>query len=109
MNDYIKRDDVLTIIDNYGNTVTDDGKVVVQAVRDILSTICPTADVEPVKHGHNDNRNYCGADEFRCSRCGIHLEDWVMYEYDEEFEDEFCYEYEFDYCPNCGARMDGGT
>ena len=38
-------------------------------------------------------------DDFICSKCGIHLYDWI------KKDDEDCYEYEFKYCPNCGAKV----
>ena len=38
-------------------------------------------------------------DDFVCSKCGIHLYDWVR------VCDEDWYEYEFKYCPNCGAKV----
>ena len=44
---YIERETALAIIDNYAKTVTEDGQVVVAAIRDIISTICPSADVQP--------------------------------------------------------------
>ena len=56
-----------------------------------------------VRLGQNLNRKYIETDEFRCSECGIHLEDWVVCT-DEENE---CFgEYEFKYCPNCGVKME---
>lgn len=45
---YVDRDIVLQIIDSYAKTVTEDGKVIVDAVRDIVSVITPTADVVEV-------------------------------------------------------------
>ena len=62
----------------------------------------PTADVAPVVHGHNKNLKYAKCDEFRCSVCGIHLEDWNLYD-----EDDWDSEFIFKFCPNCGAKMDG--
>ena len=47
MDEYIKREDALKIIDNYSTAVTEDGKVVVDAIRDIVAVITPTADVAP--------------------------------------------------------------
>ena len=38
-------------------------------------------------------------DDFVCSKCGIHLYDWVR------VCDEDWYEYEFKYCPNCRAKV----
>lgn len=49
---------------------------------------CPTADVQEVKHGKWE-KGKCG-NYFVCSECG-------------QISDFFKY----DYCPGCGARMDG--
>ncbi|MEE1007087.1 MAG: hypothetical protein U0L66_07840 [Acutalibacteraceae bacterium] len=46
--EYIERETALKIIDNYSKTVSEDGKVIVKAVRDIVDTICPAADVVEV-------------------------------------------------------------
>lgn len=66
------------------------------------------ADVAPVKHAFNDNDKYHSVDEFRCSECGMHLEGWSAY-FEDEDDGEYTAEYEFRYCPNCGARMDGDS
>lgn len=55
----------------------------------------PTADVAPVVHGHfvHDGPRFAGGvDWWHCSNCGG-LASGA--------------ETRFDYCPNCGARMDG--
>ena len=47
------------------------------------------ADVAPVRHGQ-----------------------WIYREFDDEYECSECAKYSYfdtDYCPNCGARMDGGS
>lgn len=36
------------------------------------------ADFAEVKHGYNANLKFCEEDEFRCSECGIHIEDWLV-------------------------------
>ena len=76
---------------------------------DVLEWIvgAPTVDAEPVRHGHNENREYHEADEFRCSECGLHLEDWTRYVYDEDSNEEYVQEYVFKRCPECGARIVG--
>ena len=59
----------------------------------------PNADVAPVVHGRWIGKPICGNDNCRCSECGswhhIHanLRGEVMQKY----------------CPNCGAKMDGGA
>ena len=47
MDEYIKREDALKIIDNYLKACTEEGKVVADAIRDIVAVITPTADVVP--------------------------------------------------------------
>ncbi len=56
----------------------------------------PAADVAPVRHGHWYNSSYLG-DEITCSKCSV---TYNIFETDGA-ED-------FDYCPNCGAKMTGG-
>ena len=115
MAEYIKRETALRIIDNYAKTVTDDGLVVVNAIKDIISVICPAADVEPVKHGHwifkeriklaptgqivvaEDGaalalKKHITVKVPYCSICGEHGD---------------CEEDATPYCPDCGAMMDG--
>ncbi len=59
----------------------------------------PTADVAEVKHGRWDaSGRYKFVDEtlaIRCSECGCSL-------HSEEYQ-----KYHWNYCPNCGAKMDG--
>lgn len=51
----------------------------------------PAADVAPVRHGRWRFHGDCGVTE--CSVCGWSIEEYVG---------------DYAYCPNCGARMDGG-
>ena len=59
----------------------------------------PTIEATPVVHGRWIGKPICGNDNCRCSECGswhhIHanLRGEVMQKY----------------CPNCGAKMDGGA
>ena len=75
-------------------------------VEDLLNDQ-PVIDASPTIRCYNDNQNYHEVDEFRCSRCGLHLEDWSRHIYDEDLEDEFIVEYAFKYCPECGAKVGG--
>ena len=52
----------------------------------------PAADVAPVRHGRWIYDHWC---EFKCSVCG-------------EFSNSKPYRGKENYCPNCGAKMDGG-
>ena len=73
---------------------------ITQRIFDIISEI-PAADVAPVVHGRwDDSGRYTfpgGSTAVRCTNCGCalteseyHLNNW-------------------NYCPVCGAKMDGGT
>ena len=62
----------------------------------------PTADVAPVRHGRWEEMHYeggilDGTNFDRCSVCG----------YERVFDDP-ALKTVFKYCPNCGAKMDGG-
>ena len=63
--------------------------------------IAPSVDVEPVVYGKNITEMH-PVDEFICSECGIDIADFCRY----DPKEDACYEYEFKYCPNCGAKMD---
>ena len=60
---------------------------------DAMQTI-PAADVAPVRHGRWINENFYT----HCSACGK----MAIY-------DKYGQEVESDFCPNCGAKMDGGN
>ena len=56
----------------------------------------PAADVAPVRHGEWANEETA----VTCTACGR--------SYDTDFEIKRNVILNFDYCPNCGAKMDGG-
>ena len=60
-----------------------------------LARMLLIGDVTPVKHGYNVLEGY--PDQFRCSVCEWGC--WDTYAGDTN---------EYNYCPNCGAKMDGG-
>lgn len=64
----------------------------------------PSATPAP-KKCHNENRDYDSCDQFVCSNCGIELQDWHAVERSEDGDITY-HEYEFKYCPNCGAKME---
>ena len=53
---------------------------------------------------YNKNQDYAECDQFVCSRCGIELQDWCRVERDEDGDITY-HEYEFRFCPNCGAKL----
>lgn len=53
----------------------------------------PAADVEPVRHGRWNVVEGLRLDNAICSNCGRHFQ--AYYE-------------AYSFCPNCGAKMDGG-
>lgn len=65
-----------------------EGSVIYVPLRDIVSA--PTIDAEPVRHGHWCDNGIKGSILNGCSICGY-----------------TCGAYSFNYCPNCGAKMDG--
>ena len=85
MTEYIERESVMKIIDDYGCAHSGAVDVIGSAIYKL-----PAADVAPVKYGHWIQTNV-----FECSEC----------EY--SFEPEGYLPF-FNYCPCCGARMDGG-
>lgn len=60
-----------------------------------LLNYAPGANVAEVKHGHNLSNT---PSYFVCSLCGDNCCDVYTYEPSQ-----------FNYCPNCGAKMDGGN
>ena len=69
----------------------------VQAIEDLADI--PAAKVAPVRHGHWIEQENWALDDYyyTCSACGT---EWVTIEGTPE-------ENGMDFCPNCGAKMDG--
>ena len=95
MAEYIERDAALKLA-HY-----DDHDVPVIDVENIEAL--PTADVTPVRHGRDICDEVHGHCEFKCSLCGCELSTVYGGENDCGMDGGY-----FNYCPNCGARMDGG-
>lgn len=93
MADYIRREDALKALHNNFYTTA----------MDVIKRV-PTADVAPVVHGvwQGEGDGYAdGAlvyDVWHCSNCGHCIDDGTD---DPEALPN--------YCPNCGAKMDGGV
>ena len=62
---------------------------------DAVADSAPTVDAEPVRHGRwtNISVSVTGNSSAECSRCGAVVHD--------------CFSNTINYCPNCGAKMDG--
>ena len=64
-----------------------------QKVRNKMNDIC-----------YNINTGYDESDEFVCSNCGIQLRGWYSIEQYPDGDIEYN-DYEFNFCPNCGAKI----
>ena len=65
----------------------------------------PAADVVEVRHGKwVETQEPLGWRDVNCAECSVCHESWIIDE-DSSIDD---YEYMWHYCPNCGAKMDGG-
>ena len=99
MAEYIEREAVLFEMDDYFNGTNPDGdeQIGVLKMRRLVRTY-PAADVAPVVHGRWIEKEEPYFDViYDCSACG----------------ESFCFiegnpsNNLYNYCPNCGARMDG--
>ena len=89
MSDYIKREDAEQALSDAFDTVP----MPIALAHGILENV-PSADVEPVRHGRWKTKKFEGDyfPETYCSECGQRYAVLNL---------------TYDYCPNCGARMDG--
>ena len=89
MAEYIEREDLLELYRMDDPILNENGHVPLPVIRQNIMDI-PAADVAPVRHG----RWIASHDEFcACSICKYPV--YVVCN-------------QTNYCPNCGARMDGG-
>lgn len=78
-------------------------------IDDFINAQLTAYDVDKVvEQCENVAERYADCDEFVCSKCGIHLMEWVEVSIDEDYDDEIHSEYVFKYCPNCGAKIKAG-
>ena len=90
MAEYIDLEAALREIERRERLMVGDKTITVDALKRFLLNR-PAADVAPVVHGEWKCRGDCGVTE--CSACGWSIEEYVG---------------DYDYCPVCGAKMDGG-
>lgn len=92
MAEYIDREDLLELYRMNDPVLNENGHVPLSVIRQNIMDI-PAADVAPVRHGQwkcNKPCPVCGRDRFE----GLDADIWA--------------DWEPPYCPNCGAKMDGG-
>ena len=85
--EYIRRSDALK-----GVELFQCGWAEIEAVQTDYIERLPAADVVPVVHGKWGDNGIAGSMLVKCSVCGFD-----------------CGANSFSYCPNCGAKMDGGN
>ena len=100
--EYIERDAAYKACEAYfsGVCVYDvSASEVINDFEEVIDAV-PTADVAPVKHGHWESNEYlAGIHMTRCSECKT---EFYIQDLEEISGDGF-----INFCPNCGARMDG--
>lgn len=93
MAEYIEREELLELYRMDDPVLNENGHVPLPVIRQNIMDI-PAADVAPVRHGRwecNKPCPVCGGDRFE----GLDADIWA--------------DWEPPYCPNCGAKMDGGA
>ena len=100
MAEYIEREAVMKIIDDYGCTHGGTLGSHSGAVDVVGSAIykLPAADVAPVKHGHWEYDKH-----FRFAECSECEAEFYICDLEEISGDGF-----INFCPTCGAKMNGG-
>ena len=76
-----------------------------QSIADVIREQ-PSADVQEVKHGKN-TIECIPVDKFKCSECGFEIHGFSQPVHDIDGYCKYITECYFNYCPHCGARMDG--
>ena len=104
MTDYIKRTDAVKIAEKYGlanGSVLGRHTGLADCIARDISEL-PAADVAAVVHGEwlRSDDDWNSLTTIQCSLCS---EGWCF----ETYDDVSLLNYK--YCPNCGAKMDGGN
>lgn len=97
MAEYIDRDDALSEIELREALIMGDGRVSIDAMKSFIKNR-PAADVAPVVHGRWIK--YPRAHYFKCSEC----------KYTVPYKKAMLINKtrQYNYCPHCGAKMNGG-
>ena len=98
MTEYIEREATIELLRSLGSRDYRREKGTIQEAIKIVSfsEYTPAADVAPVRHGRWE-MNSDRPDNIICTNCDAGFDVWKH-----EAKD-------FNYCPNCGAKMDGGN
>ena len=107
--EYIERDKILQKISKMIEYCKKDNKVNgLTALFQVGDAIidCKSADVQEVKHGKN-TIECIPVDKFKCSECGFEIHGFSQPVHDIDGYCKYITECYFNYCPHCGARMDG--
>ena len=92
MAEYIEREDLLELYRMDDSVLNENGHVPLPVIRQNIMDI-PAADVAPVRHGQWETSSD-RPDSLICSVCKCGFDMWKHDPHN--------------YCPNCGAKMDGG-
>ena len=93
---YIEQEDLLELYRMDDPVLNENGHVPLPVIRQNIMDI-PAADVTPVRHGRWEKQSGL----YSCSECGMTCPYDVQADVIEYWA---C-----NYCPNCGAKMDGGA
>ena len=102
MTEYIEREAAVKVFNNFDAGRADSPPFTLLTPEEFAEYLyeLPTADVAPVVHGRweDSTDDWLGTDVYTCSKC---RESYVLVEGTPK-------ENLWHYCPNCGAKMDGG-
>ena len=100
MAEYIEREDLLELYRMDDPVLNKNGHVPLPVIRQNIMDI-PVADVAPVRHGRWISLTDCSNAGVYCSVCHkkVYKEDYAICNRKNKLRS--------DYCPNCGAKMDG--
>ena len=99
MAEYIEREAALHSLTPIVKRASERNRNIYSAVKQCVEAInwCPSADVQPVRHGRWIKKHDDVCYWHECSECGI-----------KPPKDQWKNEWKSPYCHNCGAKMDGG-
>ena len=102
MAEYIEREDLLELYRMDDPVLNENGHVPLPVIRQNIMDI-PAADVAPVQHGrwlHTEEP--LGWQDVDCMECSACHDSWIIGE-------DYCFDDMplWNYCPSCGAKMDG--